>query len=82
MPSKTCIVIGCDTTYKDKSTVRHLFPRDVKLFKIWVYLSRNPKLRNLGINEVHKSFVMCEKHFADDCRSPGTKKLNGTPYQH
>jgi len=77
MPSKNCVVVGCDTTYKDKSTIRHLFPNnDEALFSKWVQSTGNPKLIGLSVQQVRKSFVMCSKHFDGSCTSAGTKKLN------
>jgi len=77
MPSKNCVVVGCDTTYKDKSTIRHLFPyNDETLFLKWVQSTGNQKLKSLSVQQVRKSFVMCSKHFEDSCTSAGTKKLN------
>lgn len=76
MPSKNCVILNCDTTYKDKTTIRHLFPRDETRFKIWIQCSGNPKLNNFSIDEVYRSFVVRVKHFENNCKSPGTKKLN------
>jgi len=76
MPSKNCIVKFCDTTYKDKKTIRHLFPRDESLFYTWVQRTGNQKLNNLSMPVIYKSYVVCEKHFDDSCKSIGTKNLN------
>ncbi|CAH1725029.1 unnamed protein product [Aphis gossypii] len=75
MPSKQCVVVDCDTSYRDTITLRHRFPRDEPTFNIWVERSGNPHLLNLSIDDVYKSFIMCDKHFASSCKSPGCKKL-------
>lgn len=75
MPSKQCVVVDCTTSYSDTITIRHRFPKDKNIFKIWVMRSGNNKLVNLSMADVHKSFVMCDKHFAPSCKSPGFKKL-------
>jgi len=46
MLSNRCIVVGCDTIYSDKVTVRHRFPKDHATYAIWVQRSGNIKLLN------------------------------------
>lgn len=75
MPSNSCVVIGCDTKYSDKTVLRHRFPKDKNTFDVWVKRSGNNKLLNKPIDIVYKSFIMCDKHFEETCRSPGSKKL-------
>ncbi|XP_025197802.1 uncharacterized protein LOC112596372 [Melanaphis sacchari] len=75
MPSKSCAIIGCDTKYNDKTTLRHRFPKDQAIFDIWVKRSGNNKLLNKPLDLVYKSSVICDKHFEQNCRSPGFKKL-------
>lgn len=75
MPSKQCVVVDCDTSYSDTITLRHRFPRDEPTFSIWVERSGNHKLLNVPMNDVYKRFIMCDKHFAPSCKSPGCKKL-------
>jgi len=75
MPSNSCVVIGCDTKYNDKNIIRHRFPKDEMIFNIWVQRSGNNKLLNKSINDVYKSFIMCDKHFEQNCKSAGFKKL-------
>jgi len=75
MPSNKCVVIGCDTTCTDKIT-RHRFPKDVMVFNIWVQKSGNNKLLNKSVDNIYKSFVMCDKHFDQSCKSAGFKRLN------
>jgi len=75
MPSKQCVVVGCDTSYGDTITLRHRFPKDELTFKAWVERSGNNKLLNTPMNDVYKHFIMCDKHFDSSCKSPGFKKL-------
>lgn len=75
MPSKQCVVVDCDTSYRDTITLRHRFPREEPTFSIWVERSGNQKLLNVPMNDVYKRFIMCDKHFAPSCKSPGCKKL-------
>jgi hypothetical protein len=75
MPSKQCVVVGCGTSYDDTITLRHRFPKDELSFNAWVERSGNNKLSNLPMNDVYKRFIMCDKHFALSCKSPGFKKL-------
>lgn len=75
MPSNSCVVIGCDTKYSDKTVLRHRFPKEKTTFNAWVKRSGNNKLLNKPIDMVYTSFVMCDKHFEETCKSPGFKKL-------
>lgn len=75
MPSKQCVVLGCDTSYSDIKTPRHRFPKNELIFNTWVERCGNNKLLNMPMNEVYKRFVMCDKHFTPNCKSPGFKKL-------
>lgn len=75
MPSNNCVVIGCDTTYNDKKTLRHRFPKNEIIFDIWVKKSGNNKLLYKSMESVYKSYTMCDKHFDNSCKSPGFKKL-------
>jgi len=68
------VVIGCDTKYSDRNVLRHRFPKDKITFDTWVKRSGNNSL-NKSIDVVYKSFVMCDKHFEESCKSPGFKKL-------
>lgn len=75
MPSNRCVVIGCDTTYDDKHTIRHRFPKDVATLNSWVQKSGNHKLVNKSVIQIFNAYVMCDKHFSASCKSPGFKKL-------
>lgn len=75
MPSNRCVVMGCDTTYDDKLTRRHRFPKEKSICDIWVQRCGNDKLLNKSVEQIFKSFVMCEKHFENSCKNPGFKKL-------
>lgn len=75
MPSNRCVVIGCDSTYDEKLTIRHRFPKDEELCNIWVKRSGNNNLLNKSVGHIFKSYVMCDKHFEYNCRNPGFKKL-------
>jgi len=76
MPSNRCIVVGCDTKYTDRHTIRHRFPRDEETCSIWVQKTGNDKLFNKSVLEIFKGYVICDKHFDASCKSPGFKKLN------
>lgn len=76
MPSNNCCVIGCDSTYLDKVTRRHRFPKDVIRFNIWVQRSGNNNLLNKTVDQVYKSYIMCDKHFEPCHKSFGLKRLN------
>lgn len=75
MPSRKCVVVGCDTFKTDKETLRYRFPKDENTFACWVKRSGNSKLLSMKLEDVFKSYMMCEKHFEQDCKSPGFKKL-------
>lgn len=75
MHSKQCVVVGCSTSYSDTTTTRHRFPKDENTYNTWVIRSGNKKLSTMSMAEVLKSFVMCDKHFEPNCKSPGFKKL-------
>jgi len=62
MTSNSCVVIGCDKKYSDKTVLRHSFPKDENTFDILVKRSGNNKLLNKSIDLVYKSFVLCDKH--------------------
>lgn len=76
MPSTACVVINCDSTYTDKVTRRHRFPKDTIRFNVWVQRSGNNKLLNKTIDDVYKTYVMCDKHFEPCFKSLGLHKLN------
>ena len=69
------MVIGCDTTHDNKSILRHRFPKNKETCDIWVERTGNNKLLNKTIQQIFQSYVMCDKHFDDSCKSPGFKKL-------
>jgi len=71
MPSKNCVVKGCNSL---KKVIMHRFPlKSPEDFKIWVKRTGNDAL--LGLEHEKISFVICEQHFEMSCRSPGTKRL-------
>lgn len=72
MPSQTCVVNGCANR---KGVVKHKFPKDEGLFKIWVTRSCNPKLKNMTQIEVREKYVMCHEHFANKFKILGTRRL-------
>jgi len=73
MPSKNCVVKGCNAL---KKVIMHRFslksPED---FKIWVKRTGNDALLGLEHEQIYQSFVICEQHFEMSSRSPGTKRL-------
>lgn len=74
MPSKKC-VIGCNTRYDDKCTIRHHFPRGHVICNVWVQKSGNVELLNKSVQHICNSYVMDDKRFKISCKSPGFKKL-------
>jgi len=76
MPSTACVVINCDSTYADKVTRRHRFPKDMIRYNIWVQRSGNNKLLNKTVDDVYKSYVMCDKHFEPCYKSLELHRLN------
>lgn len=59
MPSTACVVINCDSTYTDKVTRRHRFPKDTLRFNIWVQRSGNNKLLNKTILMMFINLMSC-----------------------
>lgn len=72
MPSKNCIVKGCN----NRKVPMHRFPiKSPEDFKIWVVRTGNETLLNMNHAQIYNSFVICEQHFELSCKSPGTKRL-------
>ena len=46
MPSNKCVVVGCNTTYMDKHTTRHRFPKDQATCNVWVQKSGTNPFKN------------------------------------
>lgn len=60
-----------------RGTVRHRFPvYEENDFKTWVSRIANPKFSTLDDQKIYSDFFVCDTHFTEDCRSPGTKRLN------
>jgi hypothetical protein len=66
--SKRCCVLHCE----DNISKRHRFPKDKELFHKWISNINNPALYNLTIEQVYKSYYVCDRHFSADCLVPGT----------
>lgn len=68
-PFPKCVVPTC----MDLFSKRHLFPKNnPPLFKKWVNQVRNPKLDNKTLEEIYKSYRVCDLHFSERDRVPGT----------
>lgn len=82
IPSDHCVVIGCNSTYTDKHTLRHRFPKHKETSDMWVQKSNNNTLFNKSVELIFKTYVMCGKHFEDSCKSPGFKKTHYRFYSY
>lgn len=68
---KKCVVPGCIDIFSKK----HTFPmKDVTLFNKWVLQVQNPILNNKSQEQVYKSYRVCDLHFAECDKVPGTKR--------
>ncbi|XP_063237793.1 uncharacterized protein LOC134539574 [Bacillus rossius redtenbacheri] len=69
---KPCCVPGC----RDTTSIRHRLPKnDDVSYKIWLERINNPRLLSLDKERVYKTYVVCERHFIDDCKNLGSKHL-------
>lgn len=72
MPSKYCVVKGCNS----RNDPKHRFPKNaIEDFKIWVHRTGNSSLLSMSNDQIYKSYLMCEQHFEKSCKSPGTNRL-------
>lgn len=68
---KKCVVPGCTDLFSKK----HTFPiKDVSLFNKWVQQVQNPILNNKSDEQIYKSHRVCDLHFAENDKVPGTKR--------
>lgn len=72
MPSQTCVV----GSYKNRTGIKHRFPKDNYFFNIWVDQCNNKKLTNLSMIETHEKYVVCDLHFEPKFKILGTKRLH------
>ncbi|KAF0752358.1 THAP domain-containing protein 6-like [Aphis craccivora] len=70
MPSSLCCVLNCNS---GKGTIKHRFPRDDALFKLWVDRTGNENLESYTKERILKSCCICTLHFHESCNSPGHK---------
>ncbi|GLV43580.1 HSPB1 associated protein 1 [Carabus blaptoides fortunei] len=67
-----CCVPGCTV----KKVCMYTFPiKDKEVFDIWVKRISNPKFEQLADENICKSYRICPKHFTDECKIPGSRKL-------
>ncbi|XP_015600434.1 uncharacterized protein LOC107270174 [Cephus cinctus] len=72
---KKCSVPGCS----DTTSMRHRFPKnDEDRMTLWLQKISNPALQSLSLEKIYNSHRVCRSHFADNCFSPGRKRLNGS----
>lgn len=68
---KKCVVPGC----KDVLSKKHTFPKnDVDLFNKWINQVQNPILKNKTHQQIYGTYTVCDLHFSDHDRVPGTKR--------
>ncbi|XP_066250619.1 uncharacterized protein [Euwallacea similis] len=70
---RKCAVQGCSDIFSKK----HRFPnpnRDSELFKIWLKQVGNPLLASKTSQQVLGSYLVCDLHFSEVDRTPGTKR--------
>lgn len=66
---KKCVVPEC----LDVFSKRHTFPKkNQELFKKWVNCVQNPILKNKSNDQIYKSYWVCDVHFSDFDKVPGT----------
>lgn len=68
---RTCCVPNC----KDQISPRHRFPNpndpyNEKLFNTWLQLINNSKLTALTRHQIYKSYLICGRHFSQQCYVP------------
>ncbi|CAH1958488.1 unnamed protein product [Acanthoscelides obtectus] len=68
---KKCVVPGCT----DRNSKRHTFPKhDAPLFNKWIEQVRNPVLDNKSLEQIYKRHLVCDLHFSESDKVPGTKR--------
>lgn len=72
MPSKTCVVNLC----KNRTGIKHRFPKDVYFFNMWVNKCNNNKLNNLSLIETYEKYVVCDIHFEPKFKILSTKRFH------
>lgn len=68
-----CCVPNC---YEQHSR-RHRFPRpnlNPLLFEIWVSAIKNPLFKNKTKQQIHKNYLVCDRHFDDKVKVPETHR--------
>lgn len=72
MTMALCAVSFC----KAKKPPFHPFPKnDQQLFDIWKGCVSNFRFRILTDEEIARQYVVCDDHFVDSCKIPGTNNL-------
>ncbi|XP_066155146.1 uncharacterized protein [Euwallacea fornicatus] len=70
---RKCAVQGCSDIFSKK----HRFPnpnRDIELFNIWLKQVGNPLLASKTRQQILGSYLVCDLHFSEVDRTPGTKR--------
>lgn len=68
---RPCCVPSCN----DTTAPRHRFPlleRD--MFEAWLKAVDNEKLKDLTHEQIHRSYYVCHRHFAEEDVVMGTKR--------
>jgi hypothetical protein len=69
--TKQCCVPYC----KDNISKRHRFPKgDENIFNKWVNNVRHPKFEGLNKDQIYRSYYVCDRHFEEEFKVPGTKR--------
>lgn len=70
--NKYCCVPGCT----DITSSRHRFPKgELDVFNVWVNRINHPRFKNLQPEQIYKTYVVCDRHFTEDNKVRGSKKL-------
>ncbi|XP_063226617.1 uncharacterized protein LOC134533179 isoform X1 [Bacillus rossius redtenbacheri] len=65
----------CVPLCSDKISVRHRFPfKNVDVFDLWIQRI-NPKLQGLERKKVYDTYLVCDRHFNEQCKNAGSKSL-------
>lgn len=69
---KNCCVPNCF----DQHSKRHRFPKsDEKLFNFWVEMIGNPLLNTKSVEQIYKTYYICDRHFVGEFKTSGHRGL-------
>lgn len=73
--SRYCRVLGCKSDIWNSQL--HRFPKILETAELWRKFCRNPALKNVPVNKLHLTCLICEKHFkTSQYQTPERIKLN------